>query len=117
MALQFASSALVRYVTEKVMETVMRQISEAQRHAVESAGASGESTVDVTAVIALSAQINQLSKRIDLLNDELAGFRRRVAAFEKRYGWGFMLKMVAAVVATFMAGFGLGFLAKLAGWF
>ena len=117
MALQFASAALIRMVTEKVMDAVMQKIAEYQRQAVENAQARGESTIDVTAVVALNMEITRLSEQISDLKGEIAGLRHRTDEVEKRYGWRLLLKIVFAMVVTIVFGFALGWLAHLGGWF
>ena len=117
MALQFASAALIRMVTEKVMDAVMQKIAEYQQQAVANAQARGESTVDVTAVVALNMEINRLTEQISDLKVEMSGLRQRTVEVERRYGWRFLVKVVFAMVATIAIGFALGWLAHLGGWF
>ncbi len=117
MALQFASAALIRMVTEKVMDAVMQKIAEYQRQAVENAQARGESTIDVTAVVALNMEITRLSEQISDLRGEVSELRQRTVEVDRRYGWRFLLKVVFAMVVTIVFGFALGWLAHLGGWF
>ena len=118
MALQFASAALIRMVTEKVMDAVMQKIAEYQRQAVANAQARGESTIDVTAVVALNMEITRLSEQIsDLKGRNRPGSGIGPIEVEKRYGWRLLLKIVFAMVVTIAIGFALGWLAHLGGWF
>lgn len=115
MALPFATSQLVRYVTDRVLENVMKQLS--RPASGESMAALQAAQPDLAAVIgSLNASLVQVQRELTALEERFERLERRMGRLEKRFGWRTLAKVVLAVVVAFVMGFVLAQLLRLGGW-
>lgn len=114
MALPYATNALIRIVTDKVLENVARQMG---RPGTDAQVALQAPPPDLAAALnSLNAGLVQLQRELAALEDRLDGVERRMAQMQRRWGWTAMAKVVLAVAVAFILGFAMAQLLRLGGW-
>lgn len=122
MAWPYATSQIIRIVTDKVLEQVMRQMSQKQQAAtatalLEAPQAMPSGTSDLVSILErFNANIIQLQTELNALDDRLSRMERRLNRFEKRWGWLAVVKIGLVVFAACLFGVGFGELLRLGGW-
>lgn len=109
MALPFARSKLVRYLTSKVIENVTREITQAATSQQLPAAPESDSTMAANPdlhrlVESINAAFAQTYEQIEALEARIDQAERRMARFERRWGWRMIVKIVVAVVIAFVLG-------------
>lgn len=109
MALPFARSKLVRYLTSKVIENVTREITQAATSQQLPAAPESDSTMAANPdlhrlVESINAAFAQTYEQIEALEARIDLAERRMARFERRWGWRMIVKIVVAVVIAFVLG-------------
>ena len=111
MALPYAKSQLVRYLTEKVMENVTKQIAVQTSQATQAAlaapkpGTAAASSPDVAKLVeSINAAFAQTYEQIEALEARIEQVDRRMGSMEERWGWKSMAKVVFAVALAFVLG-------------
>ena len=111
MALPYARSQLVRYLTEKVMENVTKQIAEQTSQTPQAAlaapkpGTAAPSSPDIAKLVeSINAAFAQTYEQIEALEARLEQVDRRMGSMEERWGWKSMAKVVFAVALAFVLG-------------
>ena len=120
MALPYARSQLVRYLTEKVVENVTKQLSQQQasQHALPSpeTGSAPVSSPDLQRLVeSINAAFAQTYEQIEALEARMDQVERQAGLLERRWGWQSMAKVVVAVALAFALGFVAWQLVHLAG--
>ena len=122
MALPYATQQIVRLVTDKVLEQVMRQMAQRQ---VATAVAEAPPALPSGAPVApdvmpilerFNAAIIQLQNELEEREARLARLEKRLSRFEKRWGWMAVAKIGLVVFAACLFGIGFGELLRLGGW-
>ena len=115
MAWPYATSALIRYVTDKVLENVAKQM--ARPSIGPEVATLPAASPDLAAVIgSLNSGLLQLQGELTDLEQRLERLDRRMTRLEKRWGWAALARIVVAVAVAFVFGFAAALLFRLGGW-
>lgn len=116
MAVPFARAALMKYVTDLVVETVAKQLQQ-RAAATQDAAALQAAGPDAAQLVArLNASILQLQHELAALEERMDRVDKRMSRLEKRWNWQAMVRVVLAVVVAFILGFAMYHLFRLGGW-
>jgi hypothetical protein len=120
-ALPYATSQIIRIVTDKVLDQVMKQMAQKQTAAAApqllEAPAMPSNAQDLIAILdRFNSGMLQLKNELDELDARLARMERRLNRFEKRWGWQAVAKIGLVVFAACLFGVGFGELLRLGGW-
>jgi hypothetical protein len=126
LALPFATQQIIRVVTDKVLEQVMKQMSQRQgaTAVADLPAALPSGSPDQTGSMAnlmpilerFNAAILELQNELEDRNQRLVRLEKRLGRFEKRWGWTAIVKITAAVFAACLFGVAFGELLRLGGW-
>ncbi|MBI2941894.1 MAG: hypothetical protein HYY04_15805 [Chloroflexi bacterium] len=115
MAVPFATQQLIRLVTEKVIENVMRQVPRALPSGPE-VSPSGV-PVDAAEFSRLVRYVGALEEDLKQLNSRSEALEAKIARLERRWSWRTMFRVVVAVAVSFVLGAAVTFAAHLGGWY
>ena len=116
MALPYATSQIIRIVTDKVLDNVMKQMAKQQAAAVETPALPAPPS-DVASMVELfNSTIVRLQNEVDTLEERLQRLERRQNRLEKRWSWANFGKMTLAAVVICALGFLLAQMFRLGGW-
>ena len=126
MAVPFATQQIIRIVTDKVLEQVMKQVTQRQPAAAitEPPPALPSGAPDQSANLQnlmpilerFNAAIIQLQNELEDREQRLVRLENRLSRFEKRWGWTAFVKIAAVVFAACLFGLAFGELLRLGGW-
>ncbi len=116
MALPYATSALIRYVTDRVLENVTKQLAKpAPEPGV--AALQAAAPPDLAAIIgSLNSNLIQLQREMATIEEQMQRLERRMNRLERRWGWTAMARVVLAVVVAFILGLVVWQMLRLGGW-
>ncbi len=115
MALPYATSALIRIVTDKVLENVAKQMTKSTPSP--NTAALQAASPDLAAVIgSLNQGLLRLQSQLDELETRLDRLDRRMNRLEKRWGWIALGRVVVFVALAFVVGFVVAQMLRLGGW-
>ncbi len=115
MALPYATSALIRYVTDRVLENVTKQLAKPAPEP--DVAALQAAAPDLAAIIgALNSNLLQLQREMVAIEEQMQRLDRRMTRLEKRWGWVAMARVVLAVVVAFVFGLIMWQMLRLGGW-
>ena len=109
MALPYAKSQLVRYLTSKVIENVSKEIAQQTTARQPAAAAESEPTAIATPelrrlVDSINSAFAQTYEQIEALEARIDQADRRTRRLEQRWSWQMMVRIVLAVVIAFVLG-------------
>lgn len=124
MAVPFATAQLVRYVTDKVLENVTRQLQQRSASKLLAAGQETDEAVLRQVTPELMEAIGQLNTNLIKLRNDLQDLREDVSELDTRLTrmegrWGFyaLLRVLLIVTLAFVLGIGFAQLLRWGGWF
>lgn len=116
--MNYARSQLVKYLTDKVIENVSKQVGRADAPAPTIDSLDATTQPDLADVIAaLRNSVIELNKDIQTLDGQVQKNNARMTRLEKRWSIGALAKVYLYVTASFLSGGLLAYLLHWGGWF
>ena len=118
MAIPYATSTLVRYLTDKMLDSVAKQLQQrAPGVAIDDAPAQLASPALIEIIGHMNASLIKLDEDLQALTTRVNAIDARVTRMEGRWGMWALIRVALIVALAFVVGFGLAWLLHLGGWY
>ena len=116
MALPYATSQLVRYLTDKMLDNVTKQLQQRSGTATDETPPRLGPPELIEIVGHINAAVVKLDADFQAMSQQVAALDKRVKRMEGRWGTWALVRVVLFVALAFALGFVLAWLLKLGGW-